>query len=50
VTEVVADNVQFTGKKESSEQKPAQPTYQNNYGSTPMPMDDDLPEGDGLPF
>ena len=50
VTEVVADNVQFTGKKESSEQKLAQPTYQNNYGSTPMPMDDDLPEGDGLPF
>lgn len=50
VTEVVAGNVQFVGKKESSEQKQSQPTYQNNYGSTPMPMDDDLPDGDGLPF
>lgn len=50
VTEIVAKEVQFVGKKESSEQKQSQPTYQNNYGSTPMPMDDDLPEGDGLPF
>lgn len=50
VTEIVAKEVQFVGKKESSEQKQSQPTYQNNYGSTPMPMDDDLPDGDGLPF
>ena len=40
VTEIVAKEVQFVGKKESSEQKQSQPTYQNNYGSTPMPMDD----------
>ena len=48
VTEIMADNVQFVGKRESSEQKQSQPTYQNNYGSTPMPMDD--ADDSDLPF
>ena len=48
VTEIVAKEVQFVGKKESSEQKQSQPTYQNNYGSTPMPMDDG--DDSDLPF
>lgn len=50
VTEIVAKEVQFVGKKESSEQKQSQPTYQNNYGSTPMPMDDGDMPSDDLPF
>lgn len=50
VTEIVAKEVQFVGKKESSEQKQSQPTYQNNYGSTPMPMDDEGMSSDDLPF
>lgn len=56
VTEIVADKIELCGAKENSPAtqqapaKPSQPTYQNNYGSTPMPVDDDLPEGDGLPF
>lgn len=48
VTEIVAKEVRFVGKKESSEQKQSQPTYQNNYGSTPMPMDDG--DDSDLPF
>ena len=48
VTEIVAKEVQFVGKKESSEQRQSQPTYQNNYGSTPMPMDDG--DDSDLPF
>ena len=50
VTEIVAKEVQFVGKKESLEQKQSQPTYQNNYGSTPMPMDDGDMPSDDLPF
>lgn len=51
VTEIVAKEVQFVGKKENSEPRTqSQPTYQNNYGSTPMPMDDGDMPSDDLPF
>ena len=56
VTRIIANTMQLLGGK--SESQPAQqgqpvqqkPTYQNKFGSTPIPNDDDLPEGDGLPF
>lgn len=51
VVRVVASSVQLLGgKREGSEQKPSQPTYQNNYGSTPMPMDDGAVDDNDLPF
>jgi single-strand DNA-binding protein len=60
VTEIVADSIQFLGKKEGSDSPapaPAQqrkPLYQQEtkrFNTTPLPTDDDdLPEGDGLPF
>ena len=60
VTEIVADSIQFLGKKEGSDSPapaPAQqrkPLYQQEtkrFHTTPLPTDDDdLPEGDGLPF
>ena len=56
VTRIIANTMQLLGGK--PEGQPAQqsqpvqqkPTYQNKFGSTPIPNDDDLPEGDGLPF
>lgn len=46
VTEIVAKEVQFVGKKESSEQKRFDPQAAHT-----TPIVDDLPEGDyGLPF
>lgn len=59
VTEIVADNIQLLGKKESSDspapaQQQRKPLYQQEtkrFNTTPLPTDDDdLPEGDGLPF
>ena len=52
VTEIIADGVQFLEKKQDSAPAPgpAQP-QQKRFDSTPLPVDDDdLPEGDGLPF
>lgn len=58
VTRIIANTMQLLGGK--PEGQPAQqsaapkvqqkPAYQNKFGSTPIPNDDDLPEGDGLPF
>lgn len=56
ITEIVADKIELCGSKsegqQSQQSQPVQqkPTYQNKFGSTPIPNDDDLPEGDGLPF
>lgn len=51
VTDIVADKIELCGgKSESQASAPAPQPQQNRYGSTPMPVDDDLPEGDGLPF
>lgn len=51
VTDIVADKIELCGgKTESQASAPAPQPQQNRYGSTPMPVDDDLPEGDGLPF
>ena len=53
---VYATSMQFLGGKpegqsqQNSASQQSAPSYQNRYGSTPMPVDDDLPEGDGLPF
>lgn len=55
VTRIIANTMQLLGGKpegQPAQQSPTQqkPTYQNKFGSTPIPNDDDLPEGDGLPF
>ena len=51
VTDIVADKIELCGgKAENQASAPAPQPQQNRYGSTPMPVDDDLPEGDGLPF
>ena len=50
VTEIIADNVQFLGAKNASSEQASQPTYHNNYGSTPMPMDMGGAPSDDLPF
>lgn len=50
LTRVVASSFQMLGGKSENSQPSQHVQYQNNYGSTPMPTDDDLPEGDGLPF
>lgn len=56
ITEIVADKIELCGSKsegqQSSQSQPVQqkPTCQNKFGSTPIQNDDDLPEGDGLPF
>ena len=56
ITEIVADKIELCGSRsegqQSQQSQPVQqkPTYQNKFGSTPIPNDDDLPEGDGLPF
>ena len=56
VTEVIADNIQLLGRKDAqSVQQPAQqpsaPSYNNNYGpSIPVPIEDDGPADDDLPF
>ena len=57
VTEIVAENIQFLGKKDSQSaptQQQRKPLYQQEtkrFNTTPLPTDDDdLPEGDGLPF
>lgn len=53
-TEIVADKVELCGGastgQQSAEQKQAQPTYQNNYGSTPMPYPTEDGPTDDLPF
>ena len=53
VTEILADRVELLGSKNSQSPalapSPAQP--QQRFNTTPLPTDDDdLPEGDGLPF
>lgn len=53
VTDIVADKIELCGAKPdgqtSAPQQASQPTYHNNYGSTPII--DDLPDDDsGLPF
>lgn len=58
VTEIVAENIQFLGKKDSqsapAHNEQRKPLYQQEtkrFNTTPLPTDDDdLPEGDGLPF
>lgn len=59
ITEIVADSVQLLDKKQDSQPTPAPqertPLYQQEtpqrFNTTPLPTDDDdLPEGDGLPF
>ena len=60
VTEIVADSIQLLGKKDSQSapasapQQERKPLYQQEtkrFNTTPLPTDDDdLPEGDGLPF
>lgn len=56
ITEIVADKIELCGSRsegqQSQQSQPVQqkPTYQNKFGSTPIPNDDDLPEGDNLPF
>lgn len=52
---VYASSMQLLGGKSDSQSQQnhapqqSEPTYQNRYGSTPMPSDDDLPD-DGMPF
>ena len=60
VTEIVADSIQLLGKKEGGDtaaapQEQRKPLYQQEpqkrFNTSPLPTDDDdLPEGDGLPF
>lgn len=54
VTEVIADNIQLLGRKDAQpaqqSSQPAAPSYENNYGSTPMPLEDNGPADDDLPF
>lgn len=47
---VYASSMQLLGGKPEGRSQQSEPTYQNRFGSTPMPTDDDLPEGDGMPF
>ena len=55
VTEIIADKIELCGAREATPAQspapaqPSQPTYQNRYGSTPIPSGDDLPD-DQLPF
>ena len=54
VTEILADRVELLGSKKDSQSDPAPapaPVQQKRFNTTPLPVDDDdLPEGDGLPF
>lgn len=55
VTDIVADKIELCGGKQDnqSSSSPAEPspTPQQRFKTTPLPVDDDdLPEGDGLPF
>lgn len=52
VTEIVAEGLQFLEKKQDTQSAPAPaPQPQQRFKTTPLPTDDDdLPEGDGLPF
>lgn len=52
VTEIVADNIQLLGKKDSQSAPASAPQQETKrFNTTPLPTDDDdLPEGDGLPF
>ena len=52
VTEIVAEVLQFLEKKQDTQSAPAPaPQPQQRFKTTPLPTDDDdLPEGDGLPF
>lgn len=51
-TKIVANTMQLLGGRQQEQSQPAQqpqqPTYQNNYGSTPIEAGAD--EGDDLPF
>lgn len=50
VTEIIAESMQFLEKRQDSAPAPA-PQPQKRFNTTPLPVDDDdLPEGDGLPF
>ena len=54
VTEIIADRVELLGSKREGSDAPAPapaPQPQQRFKTTPLPTDDDdLPEGDGLPF
>lgn len=55
VTDIVADKIELCGSKQESAPaptpSPAPQQTQKRFNTTPLPTDDDdLPEGDGLPF
>lgn len=51
IVKIVASSLQLLGKKESSSPAETSPAPQQRFKTTPLPVDDDdLPEGDGLPF
>ena len=55
VTEIIADKIELCGARDSAPAQspapaPSQPTYQNNYGTTPMPGPGDDDPSDDLPF
>lgn len=54
VTEIMVNSLQSLDRKPAQNQQPAQTTQQrfdpHAVPTTPMPLDDDLPEDDGLPF
>ena len=56
-TEVIASNIQMLGRKDSQntqgaqQQKASPVTYENRYGSTPMPTyEPDYPDDGDMPF
>ena len=54
VTDIIADKIELCSAKPESQspapQQASQPTYQNNYGTTPMPYPTDEGPIDDLPF
>ena len=51
VTEIIAENLQFLEKRQEAQTAASAPAPQARPKTTPLPVDDDdLPEGDGLPF
>ena len=52
VVRIMASSLQMLSKKEDSApaEKPSQPTYQNNYGTTPIPGAGEPEDDSDLPF
>lgn len=52
IVRIVANSMQLLGSKQDSQSaSPAPQQAQRRFNTTPLPTDDDdLPEGDGLPF